>query len=541
MAATGKATSKDKGTSLINAGSNVVTTVILLYAVLVGKRFYSMIYPVFPEFDANHNYIEKYGNTIRTGSTLKAKLWVAKTAFPVKEKPLAEFDFVYDWDEFKPVTSSVAVNISEDQMKKGKNTFLSAEVWEGNRKIARAKGTMLKSVKRPDVRPTFKLLEGKQCVGEQTPDFGKGHVALGIPWMQVRIVYDQTMYPPPWTHGHYFPQLFVDEFWMTDDQLVKMNQTGVNSFKSEIHFGLMSAARWRFQRHMESSFEQNAKLFGENSEEMLQIRDLFANTNSYLLLTTLIVSVLHMIFEFLAFKSDVLFFRSCNSDMLNKYVSIRSIAVGIIFQIVLLLYLWDESANIIVLVTSLVSIFIDLWKVQRAMRVTWKRKLGFIFVPCLEAKTLDKQENFDSIAMYWLSIFLLPGVVGYAIYTLWADCHRGWYSYILTAGASCVYSLGFVLMTPQVFINYKHKSVAYLPWRKFVYRALTTFIDDLFALIIRMPTMHRLSCFRDDIVFFIYLYQRRIYPVDMHRTFDEDGYELSPDEGEADNNDKKTQ
>ena len=23
-----------------------------------------------------------------------------------------------------------------------------------------------------------------------------------------------------------------------------------------------------------------------------------------------------------------------------------------------------------------------------------------------------------------------------------------------------------------------------------------------------MPTMHRLSCFRDDIVFFIYLYQR---------------------------------
>jgi hypothetical protein len=50
-----------------------------------------------------------------------------------------------------------------------------------------------------------------------------------------------------------------------------------------------------------------------------------------------------------------------------------------------------------------------------------------------------------------------------------------------------------------------------------VYKSLNTFIDDLFAFIIKMPTMHRLSCFRDDIIFFIYLYQRWIYPVDKKR------------------------
>jgi hypothetical protein len=32
-----------------------------------------------------------------------------------------------------------------------------------------------------------------------------------------------------------------------------------------------------------------------------------------------------------------------------------------------------------------------------------------------------------------------------------------------------------------------------------------------------MPTMHRLACFRDDIIFFIYLYQRWIYNVDTTR------------------------
>lgn len=43
------------------------------------------------------------------------------------------------------------------------------------------------------------------------------------------------------------------------------------------------------------------------------------------------------------------------------------------------------------------------------------------------------------------------------------------------------------------------------------------FCLDLFAFIIKMPTMHRLSVFRDDIVFLIYLYQRWIYRVDTSR------------------------
>jgi len=39
-------------------------------------------------------------------------------------------------------------------------------------------------------------------------------------------------------------------------------------------------------------------------------------------------------------------------------------------------------------------------------------------------------------------------------------------------------------------------------------QALNTFIDDIFAFIIKMPTLHRLSCLRDDLIFVIYLYQR---------------------------------
>jgi hypothetical protein len=75
----------------------------------------------------------------------------------------------------------------------------------------------------------------------------------------------------------------------------------------------------------------------------------------------------------------------------------------------------------------------------------------------------------------------------YAVYTLLYDCHKGWYSYLLYSVATVVYALGFAFMMPQLFINYKLKTVAFLPWRKFIYRALNTFIDDLFSFIVRMP------------------------------------------------------
>ena len=55
------------------------------------------------------------------------------------------------------------------------------------------------------------------------------------------------------------------------------------------------------------------------------------------------------------------------------------------------------------------------------------------------------------------------------------------------------------MMTPQLFINYKLKSVAHLPWRMMTYKALNTFIDDIFAFVIKMPTLYRIGCFRDGI------------------------------------------
>ena len=107
------------------------------------------------------------------------------------------------------------------------------------------------------------------------------------------------------------------------------------------------------------------------------------------------------------------------------------------------------------------------------------------------AKTAETMK-IDRLAISHLSVVLMPLVVGFSLRSLVCEQHHGWYSWLIAALTGTVYTFGFILMTPQLFINHHLKSVSHLPWRFLCFRFVNTFIDDLFAFIIRMPTMHRI-------------------------------------------------
>ena len=126
-------------------------------------------------------------------------------------------------------------------------------------------------------------------------------------------------------------------------------------------------------------------------------------------------------------------------------------------------------------------------------------------------------QQYDSQAIKYLSVALIPLVLCGAVYSLVYNTHKSWYSWLIHSSVNGVYAFGFLFMLPQLFLNYQLKTVAHLPWRAFMYKAFNTFIDDVFAFIITMPTAHRVAVFRDDLVFLVYLYQRWLYPVDRKR------------------------
>lgn len=133
------------------------------------------------------------------------------------------------------------------------------------------------------------------------------------------------------------------------------------------------------------------------------------------------------------------------------------------------------------------------------------------------SETEEKTKEYDAVAFKYLYMIAVPLLFAYAGYSLKYDTHKSWYSFVIATLVGSVYAYGFLMMVPSLYINYRLKSVAHMPARAMTYKFLNTFIDDLFAFTIKMPTLHRLATLRDDVIFFVYLYQSYKYKVDFTR------------------------
>ncbi|XP_067943747.1 putative lipid scramblase CLPTM1 [Watersipora subatra] len=357
------------------------------------------------------------------------------------------------------------------------------------------------------------------------------------PNLTINYIIDQT----PWTRGgvpapldqyiefvpgqdKYYPPLYFNDYWNLQSDYMPINDTTpVLNFTLTIY--PLSMMKWQFYAAQGMRNQWYNQLLGDggadqSDAEQDALKQTLLDTNPYLLALTVSVSLVHSVFEFLAFKNDIQFWRNRKS---LEGLSVRSIFFGVFQSLIVLLYILDNETNIVVIISVGVGLLIDAWKITQVInfKIDYENK-WFDAIPRItytdkSTYVESKTKAYDQMAFKYLSWVLFPLLAGYGVYSLLYHEHKGWYSWVLSMLYGFLLLFGFIMMTPQLFINYKLKSVAHLPWRMMTYKALNTFIDDLFAFVIKMPTLYRIGCFRDDIVFLIFLYQRWIYKVDPTR------------------------
>lgn len=326
--------------------------------------------------------------------------------------------------------------------------------------------------------------------------------------------------------GHmYRPVLFPNDYWNMARDYKQLNDT----FSLRITFQPLSLFKW--QLYAAQHMSQMWNIWGDSEprqtdEEQDTLKETLMDTNPYLLGLTIIVYITHSVFELLAFKNDIQFWNNRNS---LEGLSVRTVFFSVFQSLVVLLYVLDNETNTLIRISCFVGLGIELWKIQKVVDV--KIENGRIRFQDKSSYVESSTKVYDKLAFKYLSWVCFPLLAGYCAYALLYLEHKGWYSFVLDILYGYLLTFGFIMMTPQLFINYKLKSVAHLPWRMLTYKFLNTFIDDMFAFVIKMPTLYRLGCFRDDIVFLIFLYQRWIYPVDKTRR-NEFGYSGEQDENQ---------
>ncbi|KAH8695102.1 CLPTM1 domain protein [Talaromyces proteolyticus] len=350
----------------------------------------------------------------------------------------------------------------------------------------------------------------------------------------------------------YYPILFVNTFWQLKTHMTELNST-VETLPLRITLNNLNNWKFSLMASLDEGAKQNARNAangvsvpgGGDGSEFEMIKEVLLDTNIYLLGTTVVVSIFHMIFETLAFKNDIAHWRKKKD---NVGTSVRTILANIFMQTIIFLYLLDNNENTswMILASQGFGIVLEAWKITKTVDVRLRQppqNSTWSFLPYVIvfedkhklSETEQKTKEYDEIAFKYLYIIAVPLLAAYAAYSLIYESHKSWYSFIIETLVGSVYAYGFLMMVPGLYINYRLKSVAHMPGKALTYKFLNTFIDDLFAFTVKMPWLHRLATLRDDVIFFVWLYQSWKYKVDYKRVneFGQGGDSDDEVEGEA--------
>ncbi|KAJ1950587.1 hypothetical protein IWQ62_006544, partial [Dispira parvispora] len=318
------------------------------------------------------------------------------------------------------------------------------------------------------------------------------------------VVLEKTGLLDPITHQRYYqPLVYVNTFWTLSSDLVPINTT-TPVLPLTLRFYPISFFKLQMYLSFEEQTKQQKQLLGSGGAELDEFKRMLTETNPWLLALTAIITLLHSVFDFLAFKNDIAFWKGKKD---TTGISVRAILSNIVFQMIIFLYLLDnrQGTSWMILFSQGAGLVIEVWKVKKAVdirvvsqsvasnterevavadqsRLTAFSLLGYRITirdkAKLSAEELKTQE-YDRMAFRYLSYVAYPLLAGYTLYSMYYEEHKSWYSFVINTLVGYVYAFGFITMTPQLFINYKLKSVAHMPWRTFMYKALNTFVDDL--------------------------------------------------------------
>jgi hypothetical protein len=281
----------------------------------------------------------------------------------------------------------------------------------------------------------------------------------------------------------------------------------------DIRFRNIGVGYWTMQMQISVSFDEAEKMMSLNEYDVDSFKQMIGGSSPTKILVVYGIAILHLVFSWLAFANDISFWRQKTSF---EGFSANSVTMQACINIISFLYVKEAKQTKFVMYFIGFRFLLQLWKLRKLTE--FKRAATFPFVRWVNrAGTSTGLEELEEIAdderrcMKYLGLVLFPLIIAFSAYRLVYQRFRSWYSWAVLTLNICAQAGGFVVMTPQVFMNHRLKSVEHLPWKVLTYQAINTFIDDIFALCIRMPEVQKYSVFRDDIVFLICCFQRWLY------------------------------
>jgi hypothetical protein len=263
------------------------------------------------------------------------------------------------------------------------------------------------------------------------------------------------------------PLTYVNDLWVMHGDTIEIDDQ--KPFPTDLTFTLRIGAEvnWKFwlQYAIREGLQAQIDRGVMSEKDVDDTKRIFVESNPYYLALTTVVSLVHTVFDLLAFRSDIGFW---NNNKSMEGLSAGSVVLNAVMQVVIFLYLLDNDTSSMILFSTGLSLLIEFWKITKVFRVAWTPRgtgvplrrlfpyrLTFSYrTSYVESRT----KQYDQEAMRYLSYVMFPLLAGYAVYDLiYGKNHTSWYSWTLATLVGGVYLFGFILMCPQLYLNYKLK------------------------------------------------------------------------------------
>jgi hypothetical protein len=231
----------------------------------------------------------------------------------------------------------------------------------------------------------------------------------------------------------------------------------------------------------------------------------------HLLILSVAVQIMHAALGTIGFIIAIMWWKSRDNA---AAISLQAVVIETISQYIILLYLIVQSTDTASIVSQGMNILYTLWKMSKLTESV----PGF---PYIGAKESYRRETmrFDMEGYKFVGLAMIPIAIAYAVYSFLHGSYETFSRFLREASLDGVFAFGCLAMVPQLYINFRLKTVAGMSGPLVVCQFLDAFIDDLWLVYMKFRGINanRIADFRYVIIFVVWLWQRKIYREDPNR------------------------
>ncbi|KAK4516180.1 alcohol dehydrogenase [Mucor velutinosus] len=291
----------------------------------------------------------------------------------------------------------------------------------------------------------------------------------------------------------YRPIIFPNDFWQTKKDVYPINDTTLSALPLTVRFESINVWKFNVYAVLANKNDQQTNSPQSGLDDSLSVLE-----QGYMFSITLLTCFMHGLFELLAFKNDIGFYRAKTNRI---GISVYSLMIHIAIQAILLMYTMDFSNNAIRGCIQLTHLCVNVWKWNHVWlhEFEWVTEQGsnYGFAVRVERSATGgkhklveqgetKTQQLDTIAFKLLIVFAVPLFAIYNAYHYYYHynmliyhqlknmCMEDWTRKVITNGIVNFLSIFGPIMAvwPQIYINCKMDMVNHISTHTMTYKII---------------------------------------------------------------------